>query len=153
MVRRPSGTMLAMRKFALLTLCLASLASACAPADSDPANAAVPEGKSPAQIQASFASVLQMQEDVLADTAELVARAESAAVEDLEVGMKKLNDVLLRGRQEVSYMRNLDTEEGKSRMEQLRTAMPLIRGAYDKLLAQHPDPTPEIMRVDDAPTQ
>lgn len=153
MVNRPSGTMWAMRKFAVLTLCIAALAVACGPGEAEPEEAGDVAGKSPAEIEANFNNVRQLQEEALSATADVVARAETASVEELEKGMKELNLVLLRALQESSYMRNLRTEEGKSRMNELRASNLLIREAYAKLMDQHPNPTPDLMRASDAPTQ
>ena len=137
----------------MLTFCLAVLAVACGPGASDPADPVEVMGKSPAEIQASFTRVRQIQEEVLSATADVVARAETASVEELEKGMKQLNSVLLQARQESDYMRTLHTEEAKSRMKELRKASIRIRRAYEKLVEQHPNPSPDLMRVGDAPTQ
>jgi hypothetical protein len=143
----------AMRKLALLTFCIAALAVACGPGEPDPVDAGEATGKSPAEVQANFTRVRQLQEDVLKATADLVARAESASVEELEAGMKQLNGALLQGRQEFDYMRTLGTEEGKSRGKELRKASRLIQRAYAKLVEHHPDPSPNFMRMGDEPTQ
>lgn len=153
MVSRPSGTMWSMRKFAALTLCIAVLAVACGPGEAEPEEARDVTGKSPAEIEAKFNNIRQGQQEVLSATADVVARAETASVEELEKGMKELNLVLLRALQESSYMRSLRTEEGKSRMNELRASNLLIREAYAKLMDQHPNPTPDLMRAGDAPTQ
>jgi len=139
--------MSAMKRISLFTLVLAALAMACGAPEPEPVAPQPAGGKSSAEVQASFTQVREMQEAALAATADLVARADSASVEELEEGMTRLNEALLRGRQETSFMSNLDTEEALAKRKELRRANVRMNRAYAKLVEHHPNPTTDLMQL------
>ena len=134
-----------MKTMRLLSLLLAGFLAACgaeesapvAPAatDSAPAMEEIDEG-----LIATFEQARADQDQVLADSADLIARAGTASVEDLDAGLLALNRVVLQNRQAVSALRNKDNPQRQALVKELREVNVQVLAAYDELLAQHPDP-------------
>jgi len=114
---------------------VAPAATGSAPAMEEPAMEEIDEG-----LLASFEQARAAQDQVLAESADLIARAGTASVEDLDAGLLALNRVVLQNRQAVAALRNKDNPQRQALVKELREVNVRVLAAYDELLAQHPDP-------------
>ncbi|MFQ5718842.1 MAG: hypothetical protein ACE5IK_04765 [Acidobacteriota bacterium] len=81
------------------------------------------------------------QETALADTSDVVARADEASVEELESAMSTLNAALLRAHAVVVYLRNHKIRGKKSIIAEISGGNARVRTAFNALLVHHPHPT------------
>jgi hypothetical protein len=96
--------------------------------------------------------VRQQQQQALEITAPIVADPEGAAVDEIEQAMNTLNLALLRGRRHAQSLRNAGEMEGvRALSKETRQANRDLLAAYEKLLASHPDPSPDILKQETQP--
>jgi hypothetical protein len=134
-----------MKTMRLLSLLLAGFLAACGAEESAPVAPAA-TGSAPAMeeidegLMATFEQARADQDKVLAESADLIAGAGTASVEDLDAGLLALNRVVLRNRQAVAALRSQGNPQRQALVKELREVNVQVLAAYDELLAQHPDP-------------
>ena len=130
---------------AALSLALVS----CADGGSDAVPGGEGEATAPADLSGLDAGQLEryqaarkVQQEALDGTLKMVARADSASVEELEEAMGILNSALLQGRVAINRVR-----DEKPPTQELRSSNRQIRAAFNALLVHHPDPSTDMINM------
>jgi hypothetical protein len=149
-----------MRKIALAAcaLTLALALSSCGGGAGQPepsAPVARPGAPSGGELDAAardaYQATLEFEKQALASTAEVVSQAEKMGLDRVEEAMGVLNNAIVRGRQELRTLRRMpDTPEIEKMQQELRAIHDQVEAAFQVLLARHPEPSPDILKSQDA---
>lgn len=88
------------------------------------------------------------QREALEKTRGVVQEAETASIDELEDAMGVLNAGLLRGKVELTRLRNEKLRGKKKLIAELRELNIEIEAAFNSLLAYHPDPSVDMLDME-----